>query len=94
VIWFVIGATAGFVTGALTTAVGLLLLASAWASSATRQLDDKPDSALTNEPQPGARSAAQYNPGPDCCADDASAVRQALTGSQPAHLEDAVTPQH
>ena len=86
-IWFVIGALAGFVAGALIAAVALLLLASAWASSATRQLDDKPDSALTNQPQPGAQS-------PDCCADDASAVRQASTGSQPAHLEDAVTPQH
>jgi hypothetical protein len=40
-VYIMIAAVAGFVVGALTASGGLLLLASAWASSAPRQLDDK-----------------------------------------------------
>jgi hypothetical protein len=54
-----VAAVGGFVAGALTGAVGLLLLASAWASSATRQLNDKPARQLDDKPNGGHMDAPQ-----------------------------------
>ncbi len=48
-ICFMIAAAAGFVAGALTACGALLLLASAWASSATRPLNGKPGGALPSD---------------------------------------------